>query len=344
MRRYIIKRIAFFIPTVFLILLVNFAVLEWMPGGPMQYIEGVLAETCLDEGLPDISGQVILPQELKKELEENLALDKPRWQRFLFMLKNYLTFDLGTSYRTGRSVLSMILERLPNTMSVGFLAFLLVYALAIPLGMMQAYVQNGFMRLVKAAVLMLFATPIVVLGLVVLLCFSAGYITDYFPSGGMRSLNELNDSFLQNLRDTLWHLALPVLTLVLSSLAKPAYLICSSVMTEMKKSYVYAALARGLSKKEVLRKHICKNSLVPLLGYMPGHLGAMLLQKPFFVEIIFSFGGVGTLVMQAFEARDYSVIFGTLYILSFLKVFLYLVGDVIVTIVDPRVHFEEVTR
>ena len=344
MWHYIIKRVAFFIPTVFIILLVNFAVLEWMPGGPMQYIQGVLAESCLDEGLPDVSGQVILPQELQKELEENLALNKPRWQRFLFMLKSYLSFELGTSYRTGRSVLTMVLERLPNTMSVGLLAFVLVYLLAIPLGLLQAYVQSGFMRVVKAAVLMLFATPIVVLSLVVLLCFSTGYITDYFPSGGLRSLNQGEESFFQGLCDALWHLALPVLTLVLASLAKPAYLICSAVMAEMKKNYVYAALARGLSKRAVLRKHVCKNSLVPLLGYMPGHLGAMLLQKPFFVEIIFSFGGVGTLIMQAFDSRDYAVIFGTLYILSFLKVFLYLLGDVIVTIFDPRVHFEEVVR
>ena len=327
-----------------MILLLNFAVLEWIPGGPIQYMEGVMSEACLDEGLPDISGQVILPEELKSEMAETFALDKPRWQRFLFMIKNYMQFDLGKSYRTGRSVCAMILERLPNTMIVGGLAFFLVYALAIPFGMMQACVHNGMIRFLKAVFLMLFATPVVILSLGALLCFSSGYITNYFPSGGTGSLCSQGMPFWERVLDYLWHLALPILTLVFASLAKPSSLMCSAVLTEMKKKYVLSAFMRGLSKGEVLRKHVLKNSLMPLLGYMPGHLGGMLLHRPFFVEIIFSFGGLGGLVLQAFESRDYAVVFGTLYVFSLLKVFLYLIGDIIAAVADPRVHFEEVAR
>jgi len=342
---YVAKRLIYFVPTIVLILLINFAILEWMPGGPVQYIHGVLSEASLDEGLPDVSGQVILPQELQDELEKQIGLEQPRWQRFLLLLKNYVTFDLGTSYRSGRCVRDMVLERLPNTLIVGVISFVLIYIFAIPVGLLLGYRRPGvMMRGVRIILMMLYAMPSVVLGMAMVLCFSTGYITNYFPSGGMCSLGLGDASLWKTIKDYAWHIFLPVLTVILSSFAAPMSLIESSVRTERKKKYAYAAYMRGLSNWDVLSKHVLKNSMVPLLGYMPGQLGSIILTKPLFVEIIFSFGGLGTLIFQAFESRDYAVIFGTLYIFSLMRVVLYLLGDVIVMLMDSRVSFEELRR
>ncbi|MCY4414264.1 MAG: ABC transporter permease subunit [Alphaproteobacteria bacterium] len=341
---YILKRLLLFIPTLAIIFLVNFAVLEWLPGSPANYVQSVLDESCLDEGLPEVTGQIVVPEELLKELETYYGLNQPRISRFMTMLKKYFFFDLGKSYRTGESVREVIFASLPVTLFVGLFSFLFLYMLAAPIGLLQAYWRGGGWDYLSNAVLLtLYATPVILVAMALLLCFSTGYIVNYFPSSGLTSLGK-SLTWWGQIKDYVWHLCLPVCTIVLSALARPVYLMRQAAIAEMEKTYVYSAMTRGLSKSYIFIHHILRNSFIPILGYMPSQLSNMMLERPFFVEIIFSFGGIGSLTLQAFEARDYTMIFGILYVFSLIRVGIQLLGDLIAVAVDPRVHFGKVRR
>ena len=284
-----------------------------------------------------------LDEERIEELKAYYGFDKPAWQRFIEMLGNYLTFNLGESYFHHQSVLELVISKLPVSISLGVWTFLITYLSCIPLGVAKA-VRDGTPFDVATSTLILigYAIPGFVLGITLLVLFGGGSFWDIFPLRGLVSDNWEELSLMGKILDYLWHMVLPITASVVGSFAVMTMLTKNSFLEEIRKQYVLTARAKGLSENAVLYKHVFRNAIIPLITGFPGAFIAAFFTGSLLIETIFSLDGLGLLSYNSVMNRDYPVVMGTLYLFTLLGLIGKLLTDICYVIVDPRIQFESI--
>jgi microcin C transport system permease protein len=338
---YTLKRLLLMLPTLFGVLLLTFVVVQFVPGGP---VEQYLAEAKAGAGVGAEGGisyrgaQGVDP----KRLEQAKALygfDKPAPERFWQMLTQFARFDLGTSFFQNRKVSELIWEKLPVSMSLGLWTFFLSYGIAVPLGIAKAVRAGSRFDLVTSVVVLVgFAIPGFVLGVALLVVF--GGQLQWFPLRGLVSANWDSLSWGAKVTDYLWHIAMPVTAMVMSSFATIAMLTKNSFLEEIRKQYVLTARAKGLPERQVLWKHVMRNALIPIVTGFPAAFIGAFFTGSLLIETQFSLDGLGLLSYESVIRRDYPVVMGTLYLFTLIGLVTKLVSDLCYAWVDPRVTFE----
>jgi microcin C transport system permease protein len=364
---YIIRRLLFVPPTLFVIILINFAVVQVLPGGPVEQMISQISGQAVDAA-GRVSGNVGsetggndagsagntagaveskyrgaqgLPPEFIKELEAQFGLDKPAYERFWLMLKNYLVFDFGESYFKDASVVDLVLDKMPVSISLGLWTTLLVYLISIPLGVAKA-VRDGtrFDIWTSGIIIVGNAIPAFLFAILLIVLFAGGRYFDWFPLRGLVSDNFDELSSGAQIADYFWHMALPVLSMVIGGFAGLAMLTKNSFMEEINKQYVVTARSKGLTEKRVLYGHIFRNAMLIVIAGFPGAFIGILFSSSLIIEIVFSLDGLGLLGFEAALNRDYPVMFATLYFFGLLGLVVSIVSDVMYHVVDPRIDFE----
>lgn len=356
MRNYIVKRLLLIPFTLLGILLINFAIIQLAPGGPVEHTlakyrgmnvnataqisSGVELQAAGDNMYRGAQG---VPEELVKELEKQFGFDKPVHERLWKMIKDYARFDFGRSYYQDKSVLELIGERMPVSISLGLWSTLIIYLIAIPLGIKKA-VEDGskFDVWTSFAVVFGSAVPVFLFAVFLIVFFAGGTYLQWFPLRGLTSDNWENLSAGGKVADYFHHIALPVTAMVIGGFASLTMLTKNSFLEELNKPYVLTARAKGLSKNRVLYGHVFRNAMLIVIAGFPSLLIKMLFTGSLLVEVIFSLNGIGLLGYEAIMTRDYPVIFGTLYIFALLGLVLKLLSDITYSLVDPRINFERI--
>jgi len=349
MAAYIVKRLLLMIPTLFGVLLITFAVTQFVPGGPVEQLmhqfkgQQMGAEGGGSAGL--YRGHAGLDEERVAELRALYGFDKPAYQRFMQMLRNYLTFDLGQSYFHHQSVIDLVVSKLPVSISLGLWTFFITYLVCIPLGIAKAIHDGSRFDVITSTVILVgYAIPGFVLGVALLVLFGGGSFWDVFPLRGLISDNWAEFPWYGKILDYLWHMVLPITSLVVGSLAVMTMLTKNSFIEEIRKQYVITARAKGLDERNVLYKHVFRNAMIPLAtGFPAAFLGAFF-SGSLLIETIFSLDGLGLLSYESVVKRDYPVVLGTLYLFTLLGLVGKLLSDLSYVLIDPRIQFESVDR
>ena len=353
--KYFLKRLALIPVTLFGIIALNFFIVQMAPGGPveqmMMKLEGTAsaATSRISGGNGDMMnagddslyrGSKGLRAELREELEKRFGFDKSAGERFWIMLKNYLKFDFGNSFYQDKSVINLILEKMPVSISLGVFSTLLIYLIAIPLGIKKAIRPGSrFDRTSSWMLTISYAIPAFLLAIFLIIIFAGGRYLQWFPLRGLVSDNWDELSWFGKIIDYLHHLILPVLALSIGSIASLAFLTKNAFLDELSKAYCRTAKAKGLSKNRILYGHVFQNAMLIVIAGFPALLISMLFTGSVLIEVIFSLDGLGLLGFEAVQNRDYPVIFGTLYLFALLGLLLNVINDFVYTLVDPRIHF-----
>lgn len=345
MGTYILKRLLLIIPTLFLILLINFVVVQLAPGGPVEQtiqqaesFQGLHAEGGAETEYRGARG---LSPEMVEKIKQQYGFDRPAPERFWLMLKGYFQLDFGTSFFKDKPVTQLLWEKMPVTISLGLWSTLLIYLVAIPLGIQKARRHGQVFD--KATSLLLavgYAVPAFVFAIVLIVFFAGGSYWQWFPLQGLVSENFQDFSLWGKIKDYFWHMTLPLLTIVLGGFAGLSYLTKYSFMEELNKQYVIAARAKGLTENKVLYGHIFRNAMLIVIAGLPEALVGIFFVGNLFIEIIFNLDGIGLLGFEAIQQRDYPVIFGTLFLFTLLGLLLRLISDVLYQVIDPRINFD----
>ena len=352
MAAYLLRRLLLVIPTLFGIITINFVVVQFAPGGPVEQMVaelkgrgGVTAsmtggggETSAPGGYRGASG---LDPQIVADIRHMFGFDKPAHVRFANMLRDYLRFDFGRSFFRDDSVLHLIAQKLPVSVSLGLWSTLLVYLISIPLGVAKA-VRDGsnFDIASSAAVLVGYAVPGFLFAILLVVLFAGGSFLQIFPLRGLTSSDSETWSWSARAIDYSWHMVLPTLALVVGGFASLTMLTKNCFLEEIRKQYVVTARAKGASEARILYRHVFRNAMLLIIAGFPAAFIGILFTSSLLVEIVFSLDGLGLLGFQATIQRDYPVMFGTLYIYTLLGLVMQIVGDVIYTIVDPRIDFD----
>lgn len=349
MGAYIAKRLALMVPTLFGIMLISFIVIQFVPGGPVEQL--VVQLQGGHEGASEAGGHASseglyrgnegLSEEQLEQFRAFYGFDQPAYVRFFDMVKNYLTFDLGESYFYQRGVGELIVEKLPVSISLGIWTFLITYLVSIPLGIAKA-VRDGtrFDSITSTIILVGYAIPGFVLGLVLLVLFGGGSFWQIFPLRGLTSDNFEDLSLIGKVLDYFWHLVLPITAMVIGNFAVMTMLTKNSFLEEIRKQYVLTARAKGLPQRTILYRHVFRNALIPIVTGFPAAFIGAFFTGSLLIETIFSLDGLGLLSFNAVMQRDYPVVLGTLYVFSLIGLFGKLLSDLVYVWVDPRIHFE----
>jgi microcin C transport system permease protein len=341
MAAYVLKRLLLMVPTLFGVLLLTFCVIQFVPGGPVeQYLAEARSAPGSVEGggMGYRGGQGVDPKRLA-QIKALYGFDKPPVERFWQMLGRFARFDLGTSFFQNKDVWSLIVEKLPVSISLGLWTFFISYGIAVPLGVAKA-VRAGsrFDTVTTLLVLAGYAIPGFVLGVALLVVF--GGQLQWFPLRGLTSANWDELSWGARVVDYLWHIALPVTSLVLGSFAITAMLTKNSFLEEIRKQYVLTARAKGLPERRVLWKHVFRNALIPIVTGFPAAFVGAFFAGSLLIETLFSLDGLGLLGSESVIRRDYPVVLGTLYLFTLIGLVTKLLSDLAYVWVDPRVKFD----
>ncbi len=366
MAAYILRRILLMIPTILGIMAISFLVVQFAPGGPVERVIAQIQGTDVsatarisggaggdfgggaaqtvggDAGVSSkYRGAQGLPPEFIAELEKQFGFDKPAHERFLLMLWNYARFDFGESYFRDVSVLSLMAEKLPVSISLGLWMMLISYAISIPLGIRKA-VKDGtaFDVWTSGVIVVAYAVPGFLFAIFLIVFFAGGTFFDWFPLRGITSDNWAQMSWPERIVDYFWHLALPLTAMALAAFATTTLLTKNSFLDEIRKQYVVTARAKGLTEREVLYGHVFRNAMLLVISAFPGAFIGAFFAGSLLIETIFSLDGLGLLGFESVMNRDYPVVFATLYIFSLLGLFVQLISDLTYTWIDPRIDFE----
>ncbi len=359
MGAYILRRLLLIVPTLFGIMVINFALVQFVPGGPVEQMiaqmqgQGDVFESFAGSGSDtgqDLSGggndQYLgargLPPELIAELEEQFGLDKPPLERFFNMMWNYMRFDFGESYFRKVEVLDLVLEKMPVSISLGLWSTLIAYIVSIPLGVAKA-VHDGsrFDTWTSGVIIVAYAIPAFLFAIMLLVLFAGGSYFQLFPLRGLTSDNFEQLSIFGKIVDYLWHIFLPVLASTISAFATLTLLTKNSFLDEIKKHYVMTARAKGLSEKRVLYGHVFRNAMLIVIAGFPAVFIGVFFGGSVLIETIFSLDGLGRLGFEAAVGRDYPVMFGTLFLFGLIGLLVGLLSDLMYVLVDPRIDFEK---
>jgi len=348
---YIAKRILLMVPTLLGVIAITFAVIQFVPGGPveqalMELKKGQVGGGEASGGGPaQYRGRQGIDPERVKEIKALYGFDKPPLQRFWQMLKGFATFHLGESFYHHMDVWDLVKSKLPVSISIGMWTFFLTYFVSLPLGIAKA-VREGtrFDVATSIAVLVGYSIPGFVLGVFLLVLFGGGTFVQWFPLRGLTSDNWSDLSWFGKITDYLWHIALPVTASVAGSFAVVTMLTRNTFLEEIRKQYVLTARAKGLSEKKVLYKHVFRNALIPLVTGFPAAFIGAFFAGSLLIETLFSLDGLGLLSYESVIRRDYPVVMGTLYLFTLIGLVVKLIGDLCYVWVDPRVQFESLNR
>ncbi|MBL4841634.1 MAG: microcin C ABC transporter permease YejB [Thalassospira sp.] len=369
MLNYILRRLLLIPVTLFGIMLLNFAIIQFAPGGPVEQVIAQLQGTDVsstarvtnqgsDSGggsrsdassasgnnfssTSDYRGAQGLDPEIIKQLEVQFGFDKPAHERFWMMMKNYLTFDFGQSYFQDRDVVDLVVDKMPVSISLGLWSTLIIYIISIPLGITKA-VRDGsnFDIWSSAAIIVGFAIPGFLFAVMLIVVFAGGSYLDWFPLRGLTSSNWEQLSLWGKIVDYFWHLTLPIIALTISGFATLTMLTKNSFLDEINKQYVVTARAKGLTEKRVLYGHVFRNAMLLVIAGFPSALIGLLFTGSVLIEVIFSLDGLGLLGFEAVMKRDYPVMFATLYLFTLFGLVLNLISDLSYHLIDPRIDFE----
>ncbi|MDR2468337.1 MAG: microcin C ABC transporter permease YejB [Spirochaetaceae bacterium] len=359
MTAYVIRRLLLIIPTLWAIITINFFIVHIAPGGPVDQaiaeMQGLGNEAITRfSGSNDAGGQTFqsektsayrgaqgLDPEVIAEIEKRFGFDKPLGSRYLDMLKNYLIFNFGDSLFRGQSVLGLLAERIPVSVSLGLWSTLIIYLVSIPLGIRKA-VKNGsrFDAWTSTLIIVGHAIPSFLFAVLMIVLFAGGSFLKIFPLRGLFSVDSANLSLGMKILDYFWHLVLPVTSITIGGFAALTMLTKNSFLAEIHKQYVLTACAKGLTEKAILIKHVFRNAMLIVVAGFPAAFISMFFTGSLLIEVVFSLEGLGLLGYEAVMQRDYPVIFATLYIFTLAGLVLNLVSDLIYTLIDPRIDFE----
>ena len=354
MAAYLLRRLLLVVPTLFGIIAINFAVVQFAPGGPVEQMMAELkgkgggsiervsggggAEAAAPSG--GYRGARGLDPVLVNDIKKMFGFDKPAPERFLLMLRDYLTFDFGSSFFRGETVVRLILDKMPVSISLGLWSTLLIYLVSIPLGIAKA-VRDGsrFDVATSAAVLVGYAIPGFLFAILLIVLFAGGSFFTWFPLRGLSSSGSETWTWPARIADYAWHIVLPTVALVVGGFASLTILTKNCFLEEIRKQYVVTARAKGASEQRILYRHVFRNAMLLIIAGFPAAFIGILFSSSLLVEIVFSLDGLGLLGFESAIRRDYPVVFGTLYIFTLLGLVMQIVGDIMYTVVDPRIDF-----
>ena len=352
MLSYIAKRLFLMLPTLWGIITINFVVIQFLPGGPVEQtiaqltMPGLSATSRIDQqgDLASHAGKESaqgISDETLARIQKMYGFDKPVWERYWDLMASYLVFDLGKSYYRDASVLSIIAEKLPVSMSLGIWSTLLVYGVSIPLGIRKAQKPGSSFDQWSTHLLLLGnATPTFLFAIIMIIFFASGEYFTILPLRGLVSDHFDSLPWYGQILDYFWHLILPTTAIVIGSFATLTLLTKNAFMDEMHKTYVLTARLKGLSERIVLYHHVLRNALLLIIASLPAAIIEMFFTGSLLIEIIFSLDGLGLLSYEATIQRDYPIVFGTLYLFSLLGLLVNLLSDITYHLVDKRIDFE----
>jgi microcin C transport system permease protein len=364
MANYLLKRILLIFPTLLGIMLISFAIVQFAPGGPIERIIAQVSGTEVSatariggssgDGLASAGSQTGMEQagskyrgaqgldpEFIKALEKEFGFDKPAYERFFLMMKNYLMFDFGTSYFKKTSVIELIKQKLPVSISLGIWMLLITYLISIPLGIRKAVHDGEKFDTWTSSVLVLgYAIPGFLVAVFLLVMFAGGSFVQWFPLRGLTSDNWSELSLIGKVADYFWHLVLPLIALSLGAFTTMTFLTRNSFLDEIRKQYVLTAQAKGLGMGQVLYGHVFRNAMLLIIAGFPGAFIHAFFTGSLLIEQIFNLDGIGLLSFESAINRDYPVVFASIYILALLGLAINVLSDFIYTLVDPRIDFE----
>ncbi|WP_062017088.1 microcin C ABC transporter permease YejB [Aureimonas sp. AU4] len=356
MAAYILRRLLLMIPTLFGIMAVSFLVIQFAPGGPVESVVASLqGQGGAGERLGGGGGDTVaassesssyrgaqgLDPEFIKRLEQQFGFDKPPLQRFGEMIWNYARFDFGTSFFSNATVVDLIRQKLPVSISLGLWITLLSYAISIPLGIRKALKEGSrFDTWTSGVIIVAYAIPGFLFAVLLIVLFAGGSFLDWFPLRGLTSDNWAQLSWPARIADYFWHLTLPLIALSLSAFATTTLLTKNSFLDEIRKQYVTTARAKGLTERRVLYGHVFRNAMLIIVAGFPGAFISSFFAGSLLIETIFSLDGLGLLSFESIYKRDYPVVFATLYIFSLIGLLTTLLSDLTYTWIDPRIDFE----
>ncbi len=350
MLTYIIKRLLLIIPTLFAIIVINFAIVQVAPGGPVENLIARLKNPHgggeVGQASANISGNYMASQGLDPEMVASIkklyGFDKPVYERFWLMVKSYATFDLGESYFKNAKVTDLIMRKLPISISLGLWSTLFIYLIAIPLGIKKALRDGQIFDIWSSFVIVIaYAIPSFILAICLIIIFSGNGHMAYFPIRGIVSYNWEDMSLFGKIKDYCWHMILPTVTMTISGFATIAMLTKNSFLEEINKQYVLTARAKGLTEKKVLYGHVFRNAMLLVISGIPDAFIKILFTSALLIEIIFSLDGLGLLGYEAAIGRDYPVVFGSLYIYTLIGLLVNLITDLTYVLIDPRINFDK---
>ena len=365
MLAYLVRRLLLIVPTLFGIMVINFVVIQTAPGGPVEQ----LIQQLTEGGAADVTARVSgtgtrdlaasgsgpgaedassryrgargLDPEFVQEIERMYGFDKPMHERFIQMMGQYLRFDFGTSYFRDQTVVDLVLEKMPVSISLGIWTTLLTYLISIPLGIRKA-VRDGsrFDVWTSGVVIVGNAIPSFLFAILLIVLFAGGSFFDWFPLRGLVSDNWEQLPWPERILDYFWHLTLPLISLLIGAFAGMTMLTKNSFLEEINKQYVMTARAKGLTERRVLYGHVFRNAMLIVIAGFPGAFVGILFTGALMIEIIFSLDGLGLLGFEAALKRDYPVMFASLYFFGLLGLIMQLISDMMYVAIDPRIDFE----
>jgi microcin C transport system permease protein len=345
-------------------MLINFAVIQIVPGGPVEQMIAQMTGTAVestarfsgggegelnssfdassfDDGDSKYRGAQGLDPDIIKEIEVMYGMDKPAHERFFKMLKSYIFFDFGESFFRDQKVTSLVLDKMPVSISLGLWTTLLVYLISIPLGIRKAIKDGSSFDIISSSIVTIgYAIPNFLFAVILIVFFAGGRFYDIFPLRGLVSENFEELTLLAQIKDYFWHLTLPLLAMIVSGFAGLTFLTKNSFIDQINQQYVMTARAKGLSERKVLYGHVFRNAMLIVIAGFPSAFIGILFSSSLFIEVIFSLDGLGLLGYEAALTRDYPVIFATLYFFSLLGLVMGILGDFMYSLIDPRIDFE----
>jgi microcin C transport system permease protein len=351
MLAYLARRILLMIPTLFGIMLVSFAIVQFVPGGPVERAIAQLqnadqngvggAGAAAGDIASRYRGSQGLDPKFIKELQKQYGFDKPAWERFLILVRDYSTFHLGRSYYRDAPVISLIREKLPVSASLGLWMTLISYAISIPLGISKAMRDGSRFDIWTSGVVIIgYAIPSFLFAILLLTLFGGGSFWAVFPLRGLTSDNFADLDWTHKILDYLWHITLPVASLVIGSFATSTLLTKNSFLDEIRKAYVQTARMKGLTERQVLYGHVFRNAMLIVIAGFPGAFVGAFFTGSLLIERVFTLDGLGYLSYESLINRDYPVVLGTLYIFALVGLVVNLLSDITYTLIDPRIDFE----
>lgn len=366
MLTYILRRLALILPTLLGILLINFIIIQAAPGGPVEQmiakIKGTMVgaterfsggssdftsmssfdQTMSNAASSKYKGARGLDPEFIAQLEKMYGFDKPAHERFWIMLKNYATLNFGESYFRDISVIELIKQKLPVSISLGFWSTLLIYFISIPLGIRKAVRDGSAFDIWTSTVIVIgYAIPSFLFAILLVVLFAGGSFWQIFPLRGLFSENFHLLSWPEKILDYFWHITLPVTAIVISGFAGLTLLTKNSFIEEINKQYVMTARSKGLSEKRVLYGHIFRNAMLIVIAGLPSAFVSIFFTSSLLIEVIFSLDGMGLLSFESAIARDYPIVFATLFIFTLMGLVIHLIGDLTYMLIDPRIDFDK---
>lgn len=363
---YFLKRFLLIFPTLLVIMLVNFMIIQTAPGGPVEKFLSRMNNTAHVGGEAGFSTNLIATKnfsggnlqnssslkyhgangvdpEIISKIEKLYGFDLPLKERFFLMFKKFITFDFGVSFYQDKKITDLILDKLPVSISLGLWTTLLIYLISIPLGIKKA-VRDGskFDLATSSLIIFLHAIPSFLFAILLIVLFCGGNFLSIFPLRGLVSQNFAELNWWQKIADYFWHMILPITAMVIGGFASLTFFCKNSFLEEINKQYVLTAYAKGLNQKQVLWRHVFRNAMMIVIAGLPAALIGILFTSSMLIEVIFSLDGLGLLGYEAALSRDYPVIFATLYIFTLLGLITNIISDFAYKIIDPRLNFNSI--